>query len=459
MNKMWNKKSSKWVATGLLIIAMMLTTVLPVWAIEGQIADISPWAVSDLNEGEKYGIYPMEWYYEDFRAEVSQERLEVLLEKTADKIAATGVETKEDFLPVPYKGEGTRGDVIIRLFNVLAQYGLTGEKTPVEYMQERGILQGTSKGLELDNICTTEQAVILATRLVADTYNQLDAGAKGLAWKVENDGNIVYLLGSIHVGSSDLYPLNQRLLKAFYESDVLVVEANILNQDDGMDYYIANALYWDGTTLADVVSEEVYDKLITVLEVYGLPVEEFAVFKPWSIANTLQVLSMTNSGSAEQGAESANLGIDMYFLLNAFLTQKPVFELEGMKYQVDLFEGLSAEFQEEYLEAILDSILHPQDEETTTSADLLNEWLTLWKKGDIEGFTNSFAPATEETENELTTMLFGKRDKDMAEKIIMMLESEQKGTYFVVVGAGHLTIENSVLDHLTEMGYEVEVLQ
>ena len=459
MNKMWNKKSSKWMATGLLIVAMMITTVLPVWAVEFQTPDISPWAVGTLNEGEKYGIYPMEWYYEGFRTEISQERLEILLEKTADKIAAIGVETKEDFVPVPYRGEGTRGDVIIRLFNVLAQYGLTGEKTPVEYMQERGMLQGTSKGLELDNICTTEQAVVLATRLIADTYNLLDAGSKGLAWKVENNGNIVYLLGSIHVGSSELYPLHQRLLEAFYESDVLVVEANPLNQDDGMDYYIANAIYWDGTTLADVVSVEVYEKLIVVFEAYGLPAEEFAVFKPWSIANTLQVLSMTNSGSAEQGAESANLGIDMYFLLNAFLTQKPVFELEGMKYQVDLFEGLSPEFQEEYLKAVLDSILEPQDEETTTSADILNEWLNLWRAGDIEGFTNSFVPATEETENELTTMLFGKRDKDMAEKISMMLKSEYKGTYFIVVGAGHFTIENSVLHHLTEMGYEVEGLQ
>jgi len=222
------------------------------------------------------------------------------------------------------------------------------------------------------------------------------------------------------------------------------------------------ARYLDGTTLADVVSEEVYEKLITVFEAYGLPVDLFAVYKPWSIANTLQVFSMSSSESAEQGAEAANLGIDMYFLLNALVTQKSVDELEGLKFQVDQFDGLSTEFQEEYLNAVLDSILHPQDEETTTSADILNEWLTLWRKGDIEGFTNSFVQATEEaeeTENELTTMLFGNRDKDMADKISKILEAEDKATYFVVVGAGHLVAENTIIHYLTEMGYEVEVLQ
>jgi len=459
MNKIWNKTSRKGIATGLLIVLMMLTTVLPVWAAENQTPDISPWAVGDLNEGEKYGIYPMEWYYQDFRTEVSQERLEVLLESTSSKIEAIGLEKKDEFVPVSYKGDGTRGDVIIRLYNILGEYGLVSVQSPVEYMQERGIIQGTSKGLELDSICTTEQSVILATRLITDTYNVLGAGSKGLAWKVEHNGNTVYLLGSIHVGSNELYPLNQKLKKAFDESDTLVVEANLLNPGDGLEYFMTKSMYQDGTNLEDVLSQETYEKLLKVLNQYGIQSEAISTYKPWRLANDLSVMLATNSEDTQQSAQAAGLGIDVYFLLNAFLSQKPIAELEGIKYQADLFDGLSVEFQEEYLEAILDSILEPQEEEGNTSADLLDEWVNLWIKGDIEGFTSSYTQSIDGTENELTNMLFGKRDLDMSENIRKMLDSEEKGTYFVVVGAGHLVTENSIVHLLKEMGYVVEVVQ
>lgn len=60
--------------------------------------------------------------------------------------------------------------------------------------------------------------------------------------------------------------------------------------------------------------------------------------------------------------------------------------------------------------------------------------------------------------DELSEMLFGVRDKDMAEKIAKMLEQEGENTYFVVVGAGHFTVEGTVLDQLKEKGYDIKPL-
>jgi len=222
---------------------------------------------------------------------------------------------------------------------------------------------------------------------------------------------------------------------------------------------MTKSMYQDGTNLEDVLSQETYEKLLKVLNQYGIQSEAISTYKPWRLANDLSVMLATNSEDTQQSAQAAGLGIDVYFLLNAFLSQKPIAELEGIKYQADLFDGLSVEFQEEYLEAILDSILEPQEEEGNTSADLLDEWVNLWIKGDIEGFTSSYTQSIDGTENELTNMLFGKRDLDMSENIRKMLDSEEKGTYFVVVGAGHLVTENSIVHRLIEMGYEVEVVQ
>ncbi|HSH35767.1 TraB/GumN family protein [Schnuerera sp.] len=457
MNKKLNKAIRNSILTLLLIVAMMITSVIPTWAQGISLPDISSWAVEDLNEGERYGIYPMEWYYDGFTESISEEKLETLLTDTAKKIKTLELEKDDKFTPIPHKGDKTREDVIIRLYNILAQYNIPAEKSPIDYMQERNILKGTNKGLELDKVCTTEQAVILAARLIEDTYNLLDAGSKGFAWKVEHNGNIIYFLGSIHIGNSELYPISQNLRQSFNESDALIVEANLFEQEGGLDYFMEKATYQDGATLKDNISEETYQKVIKVLEIYNLPQEQFLQFKPWSLANNLSVLSSTDSQNLEQGSEAANLGIDMYFLSKAMLKQKPIIELEGIRYQADLFDGLSHEFQENYLSIVLDSILNPPAEESIDSTYLLKEWLSQWKNGDIDGFANSYKGENQETEDEFSNMLFGQRDKAMTEKIIKILESEEKGTYFLVVGAGHFVEENTIIHHLQEKGYNVEL--
>ncbi len=58
------KKIMKRTSAILLGASLMLTTVVPVIHAEEQSLPLTPsiseWAISTLNEGEKYGIYPME---------------------------------------------------------------------------------------------------------------------------------------------------------------------------------------------------------------------------------------------------------------------------------------------------------------------------------------------------------------------------------------------------------------
>ena len=143
MNKKLNKAIRNSILTLLLIVAMMITSVIPTWAQGISLPDISSWAVEDLNEGERYGIYPMEWYYDGFTESISEEKLETLLTDTAKKIKTLELEKDDKFTPIPHKGDKTREDVIIRLYNILAQYNIPAEKSPIDYMQERNILKGT----------------------------------------------------------------------------------------------------------------------------------------------------------------------------------------------------------------------------------------------------------------------------------------------------------------------------
>ena len=75
---------------------------------------------------------------------------------------------------------------------------------------------------------------------------------------IDDDGDIVWLFGSIHVGYEDFYPLPDYVTDALEGSDGLAVEFDIVNFES--DYLAqTNALtklvYLDGTTIRDHLSE------------------------------------------------------------------------------------------------------------------------------------------------------------------------------------------------------------
>lgn len=431
----------------------MLTTVVPVIHAEEQttplVPSISEWAIETLNEGEKYGIYSTDWYFDGFLQEIPVDKVNELLALTEKKIASLGLAENKQYKPVSVKNDNTRGDIVNRLYNIVARYDLPVGTDAVQFMKEQNILQGSPNGLQLEKKATTQQAVLLAVRFIQSTYALAEQGSKGVAWVVEDEDTLIYLLGSIHLGTPDLYPFDKKLVTAFDESDALLLEANILDTE-ALEYYSEKAMYTDGSTLKDAVAPETYAKLEQVAKLYGLPMDQLTVQKPWMLSSTLSMLAMDDSfGMTPQ--EMAMHGIDIYFLLNAQLQQKPVIELEGTRAQVDMFEGLSPEAQEQSLVAVLDSIIHPSEE---NQSEVLQEWFTSWKQGNVEEFAKSFQ-AMEGTSSEFNEMLFGLRDEQMAKKIMNVLE-EKEGKYFVVVGSGHFLIDKNIRYHLEKSGYKVK---
>ncbi|UNT55874.1 TraB/GumN family protein [Lysinibacillus capsici] len=447
------KKIMKRTSAALLGASLMLTTVVPVIHAEEQttplVPSISEWAIETLNEGEKYGIYSTDWYFDGFLQEIPVDKVNELLALTEKKIASLGLAENKQYKPVSVKNDNTRGDIVNRLYNIVARYDLPVGTDAVQFMKEQNILQGSPNGLQLEKKATTQQAVLLAVRFIQSTYELAEQGSKGVAWIVEDEDTLVYLLGSIHLGTPDLYPFDKKLVTAFAESDALLVEANILDTE-ALEYYSEKAMYTDGSTLKDAVAPETYAKLEQVAKLYGLPMDQLTVQKPWMLSSTLSMLAMDDSfGMTPQ--EMAMHGIDIYFLLNAQLQQKPVIELEGTRAQVDMFEGLSPEAQEQSLVAVLDSIIHPSEE---NQSEVLQEWFTSWKQGNVEEFARSFQ-AMEGTSSEFNEMLFGLRDEQMAKKIMNVLE-EKEGKYFVVVGSGHFLIDKNIRYHLEKNGYKVK---
>ncbi len=464
----------------LLLIMSMLFTVLPAGNVFAQEEEgpYSLWAMEDLIVGDTYGIYPQAWYTRGMQKPITHAQTRVLISGLRLKLLNTERVIDSDDIQYRFNNNITVEDVLDAFYRTLLAYeldgdiGITDNGNAVDYMAGNGIFTGHEGELSLKDTCTVEQACVIATRLVTHLYDALDAASKGFLWEINSGENKVYLLGSVHMANHDIYPFGNKMLKAFAESDVLGVELDMINGSiDANMLLMQYGVYDDGTTLKDHVSEETYQKTVQVAANFGYTEEMISMFKPWAIFTMFSSVTNSTSASIEETAMAASLGIDLKFTVDAYMTGKPIVELEGYELQINMLASFSDELAEYLLDGTMDSIIGLLQGESATGNDVMTVILDYWHKGDVEGFMNDIAPLLvaselpeemEEEDNAIQVLmdeyynkLFTERDKGMAEKIDLFLKGEGSTTYFVVVGTGHYISEYSVIDILEEMGYEV----
>lgn len=437
----------------------------------------SDWALADLIVGDTYGIYPLSWYEKGLTDPMNEAQLRILVAGLRYKILNTDCVTAyPESYGISVNKPITAENVLDVLFQVVSGYGynkdlgLDSVTSPLDFMVEKGIFTGNPYELALEDRCTIEQACVYATRLVTYLYDALDAASKGFFWEAKSQGNTVYMLGSIHLASHDIYPLSKKILEAFHKSDALFVELNLLNTN-GAAEMLPYAMYTDGSTLKDHVSDMTYQMVMELAAMFGISENEIAIFKPWFIYTMFSGLNYTDSGDQSDASLAAQLGIDMKLTLDAMLYGKPIYELEGYAYQAQVLDSFSDDLEEYLLVSTLISIYNILEGETSVAANVLDNSLEYWREGDIEGFlemskaseyTDTSYEISEEEQiliDEFNDKLLTQRDKHMADYIDDLLQAEGNNTYFVVVGSAHYVSDYSVLDILTERGYEINQIK
>ncbi|MGM1047162.1 MAG: TraB/GumN family protein [Bacillota bacterium] len=265
--------------------------------------------------------------------------------------------------------------------------------------------------------------------------------ARGFMWEVENNGNTVYLVGSMHIADDSFYPLRSEIEDAFVEADYLGVEIDISKavNEEQQKLIMNMGMYQDGTTLKDHVSKETYAKVEGILKRNGMESNALDAFKPWVVETTISSLK-----SATAGYEAA-AGIDLYFIQSAVERKIPVLELESYKSQLGMFDGFSDKLQEKNLNATLDNF--------DTLGDSIDQMANMWKSGDDQQLlelTNSMA-----VDPEYNKAMLVDRNIGMADKIDGYLKSDKKEEYFIVVGAAHYLGKDGVIQLLRDKGYTV----
>lgn len=425
------------------------------------------WAYDALADAYAMGMLDDD-YATYIESPLTMEQLDGLTAIVADKLALLDLPENE-LAPYELVIDATRGGVMSALYQEAAAYSLPGiEADPAMYLTQLGVVKGGANGeLYLDRPCTFQEAMVMAERLVLAVYDLCDAGSRGLLWKAVNGDNTLYLLGTIHVDRSNVYPLHKSLRDAVAASQEVIFEVDFNNAED-MATYQAMMFYSDGTGLKDHISPELYADTVAVCAQLGMTEEQVNAYKPWVLLLTLNnVLSQDSTTSANA------MAIDMYLTSSASNAGKTIGAVETATFQGAIFDGLSAEYQTEGLAAyvaMMQSALSGEpagteddqaaQEALAHQAAAMDAMMEAWKNRDVDAFNAVFdKAATLESGDEMNSKLFTERDPHMIQAAAGYLEREGENTFFLAVGAGHMVDPGGIVSGLRDLGYTVELVK
>lgn len=265
--------------------------------------------------------------------------------------------------------------------------------------------------------------------------------SKSCLWSVRSRSNTIYLLGSLHVLKSDDYPLAAAIEKAYSSSQKVVFETDLSAMSDPniQGQMLALGLYPEGQSLSQNLSGGTLDMLETKMTEMGLPMQQFARFKPWLIALTLATFELQRLGYSPQ------MGIDMHFYNRAKADEKALDFLEPIESQMKLLGNMDDADQDSFLTQTL--------EEMNVVKEMAADMITHWKAGDAENLYKLLNKSFEKHPI-IRDRLLLKRNMEWASHIEVFTKETQN--VLVIVGAGHLVGPDSVVDLLKKKGYRVK---
>jgi uncharacterized protein len=274
-----------------------------------------------------------------------------------------------------------------------------------------------------------------------------DGSPKHFLWKVTGPKGVVYLLGTIHVGKADFYPLPSIIEDSFKNADALIEEVDLGQMAEAirMQRRIAeDGTYPNGEAITNHLSEVTRSHLATYVKRGALSEPAIAHLRPWLVSLLVTQLEMKRMGF------DPSHGLDRHFLEEAEHLNKPIGALEDVSSQLKLFSSLSEELQDRLL---LSSLVDMEK-----SADSFGRLRRAWQSGDTDKMWELITSGVRDYPQlqPLMTKILDDRNTAMTAKIAHFLQTPR--SYFVAVGAGHLVGDQGIPSQLRRKNFRVEQL-
>ncbi len=279
----------------------------------------------------------------------------------------------------------------------------------------------------------------------ADSSAASAPAGKSFLWEVSQGAAKVYLLGSIHVAKQDIYPLAPAIEQAYESSDTLVLEVYLTKAVEA-EVALKSAklgLYPEGDSVDKHLSRETWTRYSAFLRAEGKPLAVFSRMKPWLASVALMMDALGESGF------EAGQGIDRHFQERAEQDKKRIDSLESVDDQLGTLAGIDDSTQELMLLEFLDS--------KSETGDQLQEAFEAWQAGDAAAMEEILLESMMQPEYQpVFDKLFVERNLRMKAKVSEYLTGS--GTYFVVVGSGHLVGKQGLVELFRQEQHRVEQL-
>ena len=294
----------------------------------------------------------------------------------------------------------------------------------------------------LSYFATFSEALAQAPKQEA-TATVTDNATRGLLFEIKSGNKVAYLFGSIHIAKADFYPMSPKVEAAYAQADTVAVEADVSDQAKAQAI-MPKFTYAAPDKLQNHLKPETWTNFQTV---FGPASEQMQGFKPFVVSSAvaLQV-------GMQMGFDPSK-GIDLHFIQRSKADKKSVIELEGLEFQANMMGSLSDEEGDAMISSLLQSM---------KSGEMMKELTQIansWKAGDAAAIAKLFTDAANKDagSRKMMKMLMDDRNEGMVKKINDMMQSGKK--LFVVVGAGHLAGEKSIVDLMQKQGLEVKQIR
>lgn len=261
-------------------------------------------------------------------------------------------------------------------------------------------------------------------------------------WQMSDDDTVIHMFGSVHLLKPETVWRYPELDAAFEASDRVVFETYDV-EPDGTDEFskliLRHGFFSDGTKLTDLLNAKEEAIIRDGFKSINLSLEGLNGLAPWNAT-----LSAVVTLALQEGYDP-ELGVDIIFEQAAEAMGKRLLYLETPR---DQFEALSAGSQRDQLDALVYTAASME-----VSPKFLDVMISEWAEGDMVGQAAIDAAGDEYASSEMLDALLLNRNEKWVPQIIEMLE--EPGEVFIVVGAAHLSGDDSVIALLREQGFEV----
>ncbi len=270
-------------------------------------------------------------------------------------------------------------------------------------------------------------------------------------WLVSDDeGNSIYMTGSMHALKEEDYPLPDIFKEAFEQADVIAVEINNVDSAGIISDVEVHGSYTceEGDTLANHLSEETYSALCDYADENGLDMDHLDDLMPWAAYESLEESSET------VGEYSATIGLDRVLQLSANIEDKEIYSIETLEEKVNVY----CDMPDNVLDLLIYETCTADEEQTLKRID---EQYEAWRTGDLEAveeytysYSEDYTEEQLEAREEYYELFVIERNKRMVERAERMIDEGQRTLF--IVGLSHFVGDEGIIALLEADGYTVE---